>query len=101
LAYCRGDLLEDAGRRVESVELEIRPQQLDDRPVGGRALVRLGAPLEDAPRLRLRRSKELVYETRLADAGLGADGGDLATASARELEQSVQPLELGDTADER
>ena len=56
LAQARGDLLGHPRRRVERVELEVLAQQLDDRAIRRRPLVRVRPPLEDAPRLRLRRA---------------------------------------------
>ena len=100
LAQARGDLLGHPGGRVERVELEVGAQELDDRAVRSRPLVRLRAPLEDAPRLRLRRAEEFVDEPGLADARLRADRHDLPLTDARVLEQRVQAVELRDASDE-
>src|SRR5207245_9940177 len=85
---------------MKAMRAEVRDKELDGRTIGGRALEAVGAPFEDSPRLRLRRAEELVQETRLAHPRFRADRRDLALAASRQLEQRVQPLELGAPPDE-
>jgi hypothetical protein len=94
VAERRRHALGHARRGIARVDLKIGAEHLDDGQVGRGPLVGERPAVEDPPRLRLRRPEEFVDEPRLADAGLGADGGNLALAQARELEQVVQVIEL-------
>jgi hypothetical protein len=74
--------------------MEIRPQSLDPRPVGGGARVLPAAAPQDADTIRPRAPGELVGEPALADPGRPGDEGDAPPASHRITQRVRQLAEL-------
>src|SRR5215471_7185125 len=94
------DLFADLAMRVAVRDLEVAPQEVDDRKIAGCPAVRDRAGFHDAPVLRAVGAGELVEQARLAQAGLAHDCDELAVAIVRESQGSAEMLELRVAANE-
>ena len=93
-------LLADLARVIARLDLEVGPQELDERQKRRRLPVGDGAALDDQPALDAVRVGELPEEPRLADAGLADDGHDLAVPGAGPLQGLAELLQLRVAPDE-
>ena len=76
------------------MDTEVRPEQVDDRPVDRRLAVRGSTGLENKPPLHALRAGELVHESGLSDSGLSDDAEHLDPAASHALERAGELVDL-------
>ena len=95
-----GDLLADRSRAVVGADLEISPEQVDDRQIRCRPPVRRGVRFQNQPVRRVRRMKELVQQARLARPSLADDRNHLTETVGGEPLRVAQSLQFDAPTDE-
>jgi hypothetical protein len=94
-----GDLLADLAGVIARLELEVAPEQVEDREEGRHLAVGDGIRLDEKPAVEAVGVGELPEQARLADAGLADDGHELAPAAAGALEGVAELVQLRVTTD--
>ena len=92
--------LTDQSRAVLDVDLEIIPEQFDNRQVGRCAAVGNRIGFQDQPVSRMVRMNELVDQARLAHAGFSDHRRHLASTLIGKLLRVEELIQLGVAADE-
>jgi hypothetical protein len=81
------------------VDIEIAPEQFDDRQVRRCATVRSGIGFQNQPVRRVARMKKLVHQTRFPRPRVADDCHHLTATTAGERLRAQEPLELDVAAD--
>ena len=89
-----GEFLRDLPRVVAGLDLEVRPEEVDDRQIGRGLAVGGRAGFEDEPAVRAMGMDELPEQPGLAHAGLAHHSHDLAVTGPRALERLAEGVDL-------
>src|SRR5215831_5825263 len=92
--------LTDRSRAVMGADLEITPEQLDDRQIRRCATIRNGVGFQNQPVRCIVRMNELVHQTRFAHPRLADDRHHLTLTVAGKLLRAAELLQFDVAADE-